>query len=256
VTVCRSPWYSRTSTVPASRRRGRSSPGLSPRARPSRCFAVSGSSPPWARGANHHQPGLIAIPERRDRRHHLRTQRSVAGGAEKNSHTGRSHPACKLATAITPAQNSATFEGSRGVMRGPRLPPALRRQRPAWRGAANRPLVRHARGDRCNKGRMRRSPYRPRYRPARSHRRLSGMASPHPSFAAGRRRPKVDARPRPRSPRKFRSSLPPRFIISHSPDCHFRDAEAPSSLATNFPVRSKFAGARSRLTWQDPLGNR
>src|SRR6266545_365575 len=48
VTVWRSPWYSRTSTVPGLRRRGPSAPGLSLRARPSRSFAVFGSSPPRA----------------------------------------------------------------------------------------------------------------------------------------------------------------------------------------------------------------
>src|SRR6202162_3196168 len=48
VTVCRSPWYSRTSTVPGLRRLGASAPGLPPRAKPSRSFAVSGSSPPKA----------------------------------------------------------------------------------------------------------------------------------------------------------------------------------------------------------------
>src|ERR1700674_3524095 len=34
VTVCRSPWYSRTSTVPGLRRLGASAPGLPPRAKP------------------------------------------------------------------------------------------------------------------------------------------------------------------------------------------------------------------------------
>ena len=172
-------------------------------------------------------------------------------------HRGRSHPACKLATAITPAQNSARFEGSRGVMRGPRLPPALRRQRPAWRGAANRPLVRHARGDRCNKGRMRRSPYN----------RDIGQRGYHIAGCQGWRhriRRSQQAADDPRlTPdlgldRRESSDHPylhaslyriRRIAISATPKRHL-------PLATNFPVRSKFAGARSRLTWQDPMGNR
>ena len=41
-------WYSRRSTVPGLRRRGRSAGDRSPRASPSRCFAVLESSPPKA----------------------------------------------------------------------------------------------------------------------------------------------------------------------------------------------------------------
>src|SRR5271154_1458109 len=37
------------------------------------------------RGADHHQPGLVAVPKRRDRRHHLLPQRRVAGGAEEDA---------------------------------------------------------------------------------------------------------------------------------------------------------------------------
>jgi hypothetical protein len=48
VTVCRAPWYSRTSRVPGLRRLGRSARDLSPRARLVRCFAVCGSRPPNA----------------------------------------------------------------------------------------------------------------------------------------------------------------------------------------------------------------
>jgi len=42
-TADNSPWYSRRSTVPGLRGPGRSAPRLSPRAKPSRCFAVFGS---------------------------------------------------------------------------------------------------------------------------------------------------------------------------------------------------------------------
>jgi hypothetical protein len=37
------------------------------------------------RGADHHQPSLVAVPKGRDCRHHLFPQRSVIGGAEQDA---------------------------------------------------------------------------------------------------------------------------------------------------------------------------
>jgi Holliday junction resolvasome RuvABC DNA-binding subunit len=37
------------------------------------------------RGADHHQPGLVAVPKRRYRRYHLRSQPRLPGGTEENS---------------------------------------------------------------------------------------------------------------------------------------------------------------------------